>query len=184
MDVTHVLEGSVRKAGNRHPGSARSWLPGMPGRHLWADHGTVTSPTSSPFRTRFRHAIAKALELKLLPEEKQAIEHRGTSNAEAYRFPFDGQAAVDRRHFRRPQAATRRYCAHLSASPVQLDPNYAEAWSSTAIAQAEAAILAREGRQRAAGGRACPRSGPIFPKRCASRRATWRKKVTRRRRTH
>ena len=41
-------------------------------------------PTSSPCRTRSREAIVAALKLKLLPEEKKAIERRGTDNVEAY----------------------------------------------------------------------------------------------------
>ena len=45
---------------------------------------TATSTTSSRSRTRFRKAIVDALKLKLLPEEKKAIEQRGTTSAEAY----------------------------------------------------------------------------------------------------
>ena len=85
MDVSHVLEGSVRKAGSRLRISAQL-IAGDTGRHLWAERYDRDLTDIFAIQDEISHAIAKALELKLLPEEKKAIEHRGTSNAEAYRF--------------------------------------------------------------------------------------------------
>jgi adenylate cyclase len=134
MDVTHVLEGSVRKAGNRLRISAQL-VAGDTGRHLWAERYDRDLTDIFAIQDEISHAIAKALELKLLPEEKQAIEHRGTSNAEAYRFYLMARQQWIGGTFgdlKRDEAIAR-----ICQQAVQLDPNYAEAWALMAIAQAE-----------------------------------------------
>ena len=45
---------------------------------------TATSPTFSPSRTRSPSTIVDQLKVKLLPEEKKAIEQAPTENVEAY----------------------------------------------------------------------------------------------------
>jgi adenylate cyclase len=134
MDVTHVLEGSVRKAGNRIRISAQL-VAGDTGRHLWAERYDRDLTDIFAIQDEISHAIAKALELKLLPEEKKAIEHRGTSNAEAYRFYLMARQQWIGGTFgdlKRDEAIAR-----ICQQAVQLDPNYAEAWALMAIAQAE-----------------------------------------------
>ena len=85
LKVGYVLEGSVRKAGGRVRISAQL-IDGANDSHVWAERYDRDSTTSSRCRTRSPQAIVKALKLKLLPEEKKAIEQRGTTNAEAYNF--------------------------------------------------------------------------------------------------
>lgn len=134
MDVSHVLEGSVRKAGNRLRISAQL-IAGDTGRHLWAERYDRDLTDIFAIQDEISHAIAKALELKLLPEEKKAIEHRGTSNAEAYRFYLMARQQWIGGTFgdlKRDEAIAR-----ICQQAVQLDPNYAEAWALMAIAQAE-----------------------------------------------
>ena len=53
LGVSHVLEGSVRKAGKRVRITAQL-IDGATGDHVWADVTTATSPTSSRSRTRSR----------------------------------------------------------------------------------------------------------------------------------
>jgi adenylate cyclase len=134
MDVSHVLEGSVRKAGNRLRISAQL-VAGDTGRHLWAERYDRDLTDIFAIQDEISHAIAKALELKLLPEEKKAIEQRGTSNAEAYRFYLMARQQWIGGTFgdlKRDEAIAR-----ICQQAVQLDPNYAEAWALMAIAQAE-----------------------------------------------
>ena len=134
MDVSHVLEGSVRKAGSRLRISAQL-IAGDTGRHLWAERYDRDLTDIFAIQDEISHAIAKALELKLLPEEKKAIEHRGTSNAEAYRFYLMARQQWIGGTFgdvKRDEAIAR-----ICQQAVQLDPNYAEAWALMAIAQAE-----------------------------------------------
>jgi adenylate cyclase len=134
MDVSHVLEGSVRKAGSRFRISAQL-IAGDTGRHLWAERYDRDLNDIFVIQDEISHAIVTALELKLLPEEKQAIEQRGTSNAEAYRFYLMARQQWIGGTFgdiKRDEAIAR-----ICQQTVQLDPNYAEAWALMAIAQAE-----------------------------------------------
>jgi adenylate cyclase len=52
VGVSHVLEGSVRKAGGRVRITAQL-IDGATGEHVWAEATTAISPTSSRSRTRF-----------------------------------------------------------------------------------------------------------------------------------
>jgi adenylate cyclase len=134
MDVSHILEGSVRKAGSRLRISAQL-IAGDTGRHLWAERYDRDLTDIFEIQDEISHAIAKALELKLLPEEKKAIEERGTSNADAYRFYLMARQQWIGGTFgdlKRDEAIAR-----ICQQAVQLDPNYAEAWALMAIAQAE-----------------------------------------------
>lgn len=134
MDVSHVLEGSVRKAGSRLRISAQL-IAGDTGRHLWAERYDRDLTDIFEIQDEISHAIVKALELTLLPEEKKAIEERGTSNAEAYRFYLMARQQWIGGTFgdvKRDEAIAR-----ICQQAVQLDPNYAEAWALLAIAQAE-----------------------------------------------
>ncbi len=134
MDVSHVVEGSVRKAGSRLRISAQL-IAGDTGRHLWAERYDRDLTDIFEIQDEISHAIVKALELTLLPEEKSAIEHRGTSNPEAYRFYLMARQQWIGGTFgdlKRDEAIAR-----ICQQAVQLDANYAEAWALMAIAQAE-----------------------------------------------
>jgi adenylate cyclase len=134
MDVSHVVEGSVRKSGSRLRISAQL-IAGDTGRHLWAERYDRDLTDIFEIQDEISHAIVKALELKLLPEEKKAIEARGTSNAEAYKFYLMARQQWIGGTFgdvKRDEAIAR-----ICQQAVQLDPGYAEAWALMAIAQAE-----------------------------------------------
>jgi adenylate cyclase len=75
----------------------------------------------------------KALKLKLLPEEKKAIEHRGTTNLEAFNlYLMARQYSVTGNlgDARRSEAIVR-----LCQRAVELDPRYARAWALIALAR-------------------------------------------------
>ena len=134
MDVSHVLEGSVRKSGSRLRISAQL-IAGATGRQLWAERYDRDLTDIFEIQDEISHAIVAALELKLRPEEKKAIEQRGTSNADAYRFYLMARQQWIGGTFgdvKRDEAIAR-----ICQQAVQLDPNYAEAWALMAIAQAE-----------------------------------------------
>jgi adenylate cyclase len=133
-DVSHVLEGSVRKAGSRLRISAQL-VAGDTGRHLWAERYDRDLTDIFVIQDEISHAIVEALQLKLLPEEKKAIEARGTSNAEAYRIYLMARQQWVGGTFgdlKRDEAIAR-----ICQQAVQLDPDYVEAWALMAIAQAE-----------------------------------------------
>jgi adenylate cyclase len=135
LGVTHVLEGSVRKAGARVRITAQL-IDGAAGDHVWADRFDRDLTDIFAIQDEISKAIVAALQLKLLPEEKKAIENRGTASVDAYNLYL-----MARQHWiggkygdiRRDEAIVR-----MCRQAVSLDPDYAEAWALMALAQAEA----------------------------------------------
>jgi adenylate cyclase len=134
LGVSHILEGSVRKAGSRVRISAQL-IDGSSGGHLWAERYDRDLTDIFAIQDEISHAIVAALKLKLLPEERRAIENRGTASADAYNLYLKA-----RQHWiggvygdvGKDQAIVR-----LCKQAVALDPNYAQAWALMALAQAE-----------------------------------------------
>jgi adenylate cyclase len=132
LGVSHVLEGSVRKAGGRVRINAQL-IDGESGDHVWADRYDRELDDIFAIQDEISKAIVAALKLKLLPEEKKAIEQRGTTNAEAYnlyllarQYWVTGNQGDPRREER-----VMRICSKA----VEIDPYYAQAWALLAIAQ-------------------------------------------------
>jgi adenylate cyclase len=130
LKVSHVLEGSVRKAGGRVRISAQL-VDGASNNHVWAERYDRDSSDIFALQDEISAAIVKALKLRLLPEEKKAIERRGTDNAEAHNLYLmarqtyvTGQES-DARH----AEAIIRICERATA----IDPHYAQAWALMAI---------------------------------------------------
>ena len=132
LDVTHVLEGSVRKAGNRVRITAQL-IDGRTGGHVWAERYDRDLTDIFAIQDEISKAIVAALKLKLLPEEKKAIEQRGTVSAEAYNFYLMArqQWGTGNHGDRRREERIIRLCQ----CALEIDPNYARAWALLATAQ-------------------------------------------------
>jgi TolB-like protein len=85
LKASHVLEGSVRKSGRRVRITAQL-VDGASGGHVWAERYDRDLDDIFAVQDQISEAIVAALKLKLLPEEKKAIEQRGTTNPEAYKL--------------------------------------------------------------------------------------------------
>jgi len=134
LGVSHVLEGSVRKAGSRVRITAQL-IDGAKGDHIWADRFDRDLTDIFAIQDEISKAIVDALRLKLLPNEKSAIEHRGTSNVEAYNLYLMARqqwTSGNFGHVRRDEAIAR-----LCRQATVLDPNYADAWALMGLAQLE-----------------------------------------------
>jgi adenylate cyclase len=132
LDVTHVLEGSVRKAGNQVRITAQL-IDGMTGGHVWAERFDRDLTDIFTIQDEISKAIVRALKLRLLPEEKKAIEKRGTNNPDAYNFYLLArQYWITGNHgdMRREERVMR-----ICGRAVEIDPYYAQAWALLAIAQ-------------------------------------------------
>lgn len=133
LHVTHILEGSVRKAGDRVRISAQL-IDGSTGAHVWAERYDRDLDDIFAIQDEISKTIVSELKIKLLPEEKKAIEDRGTNSAEAYNFYLMArQYWITGSHgdIRREQRVIR-----ICERAVEIDPNYARAWALMAIAQA------------------------------------------------
>ena len=130
LKVSHVLEGSVRKAGGRVRINAQL-VDGETNSHVWADRYDRDSSDIFALQDEISEAIVKALRLRLLPEEKKAIERRGTSNADAHNLYLMARQTyiTGQEGDPRPAEAVIR----LAARATELDPQYAQAWALMAI---------------------------------------------------
>jgi len=132
LGVSHVLEGSVRKAGSRVRINAQL-IDGESGEHLWAERYDRDLEDIFAIQDEISKAIVEALKIRLLPEEKKAIEQRGTSSAEAYNFYLLARQYWVTGNHGDPRREERvmRICSRA----VEIDPYYAQAWALLAIAQ-------------------------------------------------
>ena len=132
LGVSHVLEGSVRKAGTRVRISAQL-IDGTTGSHLWADRFDRELTDIFAIQDEISKAIVEALKVKLLPAEKKAIEQRGTTSVEAYNLFLMARkywVAGNYGDIRREQRVIR-----LCKRATEIDPVYAKAWALMALAQ-------------------------------------------------
>ncbi len=146
LKVGHVLEGSVRKADGRVRITAQL-IDGATGGHVWAERYDRDLKDIFALQDEISQAIVGALKLKLLPEEKQAIEHRGTSDPEAYSLYL-----LARRYFvstREGQKPGLEAIERLCLRATEIDPDYAQAWALMAVAQT--AMHLTHGRPRDSG---------------------------------
>ncbi len=132
LKVSHVLEGSVRKAGGRVRITAQL-IDGASGEHVWADRYDRDLNDIFALQDEISEAIVQALRLKLLPEEKQAIEQRGTTNPEAYKFYLMARQYRDTGNSGNRRASD--LAIRLCRRAVEIDPNYAQAWALLALVQ-------------------------------------------------
>lgn len=134
LAVSHVLEGSVRKAGGRIRINAQL-IDGITGKHLWADRYDRDLTDIFAIQDEISKAIVDALKVKLLPTEKKAIENRGTTNVDAYNLYLMAR----QQWIGGPQGNPRREDAvvRLCQQATLLDPQYAQAWALMAFAQLE-----------------------------------------------
>lgn len=130
LKVSHVLEGSVRKAGGRVRISAQL-VDAKTNNHIWAERYDRDSSDIFALQDEISEAIVKALRLKLLPKEKKAIESRGTDSAEAHNLYLMARQThvTGQESDARSAEAIVRLCTRI----VEIDPNYAQAWALMAI---------------------------------------------------
>jgi adenylate cyclase len=129
LEVSHVLEGSVRKAGNRVRITAQL-IEGAGDSHVWAERYDRDLTDIFAVQDEISQAIVAALKLKLLPQEKTAITRRGTANADAYDlYLMARQIWINGGGDLRGHETIVRLCERA----VELDPAYAQAWALMAM---------------------------------------------------
>ncbi|HEX8013384.1 MAG TPA: adenylate/guanylate cyclase domain-containing protein [Casimicrobiaceae bacterium] len=135
LKVTHVLEGSVRKAGNRVRITAQL-IEGESDSHLWAERYDRDIDDIFALQDEISQAIVKALKLTLLPAEKKAIEQRSTTSPEAYKLYL-----MARQYNATGNSRHREVTVRLCKRAVEIDPNYARAWALLSVCQSNKVLL-------------------------------------------
>jgi adenylate cyclase len=133
LGVSHVLEGSVRKAGGRVRITAQL-VDGATNGHVWAERYDRDLNDIFSLQDEISQAIVKALRLKLLPDEERAIAQRGTANVEAYNLYLMARQAYITGH--EADAKRAEVLVRLCRRATEIDPNYAPAWALMALGQA------------------------------------------------
>ncbi|MBA1143988.1 adenylate/guanylate cyclase domain-containing protein [Mesorhizobium neociceri] len=133
LGVRYVLEGSVRKAGHRVRVTGQL-IDGKDGAHIWADRYDRDLTDIFAIQDEITHTIVEQLKVRLLPEEKTAIERTPTVNVEAYTYYLRG-----REFFREWTKSYLSMARRMFAMAVALDPNYARAYAG--IADCDSAML-------------------------------------------
>jgi adenylate cyclase len=132
LNVGHILEGSVRKAGNRVRITAQL-LDGATGGHIWAERYDRELVDIFAVQDEIAKSIVAALRVKLLPGELDLIVDRATSNADAYEWYLQGRAKFVESWGSKP---TMRIARELFSKAAEIDPGYAKAYAGIAACDA------------------------------------------------
>lgn len=137
FEVSHVVEGSVRKAEGRVRITAQL-IDAENCNQVWAERYDRELKDIFALQDEISKAIVSALRLKLLPKEKKAIEKRDTLDSDAYNLYLKARqywiTANDSDY--RPLEIVVRICRQATA----IDPEYAKALGLMALAQARLRI--------------------------------------------
>ena len=121
LGVRYVLEGSVRKAGDRVRISAQLIDPAT-GYHLWAERYDPDLTDIFAVQDEITEKIVKALEVKLTEGEQEQVARRYTDNLEAYDYFLRGrsyQAGITKE--------TNARARNMFERAIELDPTFAGA---------------------------------------------------------
>ena len=131
LGVQYLLQGSVRKAGDQVRISVQL-IDASTGFQTWADDFVGDLKDVFALQDQTALKIAQALNLKLTPQEKNAVQRRYTQNPQAYEAYLRGRALVDFIDLpKNLEAARTNY-----EKALQLDPNYAPALAGLSMVEA------------------------------------------------
>ncbi len=126
LGVNYLLEGSVRKAGDRIRVTGQL-IDGPTGGHLWADRYDRDLTDIFAIQDEITKTIVEQLKVRLLPEEKKAIGQVPTHNVEAYNYYLRG-----RQYYHYLTKWFVRLARQMFAKSVELDPDFAPGYAGMA----------------------------------------------------
>ncbi|MCX5801031.1 MAG: protein kinase [Candidatus Eisenbacteria bacterium] len=138
LDVGTVLEGSVRKAGNRVRVTAQL-VSVTDGYHLWSEKYDREMEDVFSIQDEISLAIVEKLKVRLLGEEKDRLLKRYTKNLDAYNLYLQGRWMWNRR----TEEGLKKAIGYFRQA-IEKDPNYALAYAglaSTYVVLPEHAVI-------------------------------------------
>jgi TolB-like protein/Flp pilus assembly protein TadD len=142
LGVAHVLEGSVRKAGDRLRVSAQL-IGADSGYHLWSETYDRDAKDIFKVQDEIAAAVVAALKAKLSPSQK--VSSRRTSSTEGYNEFLLGRQFYNRRNLDDWRRAIGAY-----QKAIAFDPHYGAAYAGLALSESflgdttgDAALLKR-----------------------------------------
>jgi serine/threonine protein kinase/Flp pilus assembly protein TadD len=123
LGAAYVLEGSIRRAGNRVRITAQ--LVEASTRHsVWAERYDRQLEDVFAIQEEIARSIAQALRITLTPQEEKTIARKPTENSLAYDFYLRGRSYAHRENM--------DYGLQMFEQAIQLDPNFALAHAGIA----------------------------------------------------
>jgi serine/threonine protein kinase/Tfp pilus assembly protein PilF len=126
LGVQSILEGSVRKAGEKLRITAQL-VSVEDGYHLWSDSYDIEMKDVLAVQEEISQNIVEALRVTLTPEERQSIAAPTTRNVEAYDYYLRGRSFHDQ--FRRKGV---ELALQMFTLAIKHDPDYALAYTGIA----------------------------------------------------
>jgi TolB-like protein/Flp pilus assembly protein TadD len=154
LGVAHLVEGSVRKAGDAVRIAARLTRADT-GEELWSENFTrnlkdvfavqseLAETIVAQVRDRLTGGAAGSADKQKIQAEVQAAEKGGTKNVEAHQFYLQGRFFENRHSEKSAREALAAY-----QHAVELDPGFALAWAGVAGTNVWLAAFATEGGQK------------------------------------
>ncbi len=119
LGAAYVLEGSIRRAGNRVRITAQ--LVEASKKHsVWAERYDRQLEDVFAIQEEIARSIAQALRITLTPQEEKTIARKPTENPQAYDFYLRGRNYLRQKQF--------EYALAMYQEAVKLDPNFALAY--------------------------------------------------------
>jgi TolB-like protein len=126
LSVGSLVEGSVRKAGNRVRVTVQL-ISAATEEHLWSSHYDKELDDIFAVQSEVAEKVAGELKNQLLDSEKRTLEKKPTENTEAYTCFLQG-----RELFREATEASIRQALDLFEKAIVLDPKFARAYVGVA----------------------------------------------------
>lgn len=132
LGVRYVLEGSVRKAGNKVRITAQLIDSNTDG-HVWAERFDRDLEDIFAVQDEVTQKIVSALQVQLSQVEQERLTFRDTDNLDAYDYLLRGKE-----HYLRFTREGNQQAQQLYEKAVELDPNYATALAELARVRVQA----------------------------------------------
>ena len=141
LHVSHLLEGSVAKAGNKLRITAQL-IQASDGNHLWSDTYDREMQDIFAVRSEVAQQVAATLKIRLLGEDKKRLDKKPTENLEAYNLYRQGRYYADKLS----EDGTKKAVPFFQQA-IDKDPRFALAYAGIAdnyVLAADAYIAPRE----------------------------------------
>ncbi len=132
LGVATLLEGSVRRAGNRVRVSVQL-INANNDEHIWAEDYDRDLTDVFAIQTDLAQKIASALQAKLSPNEKARLDQRPTQNTDAYLLFVQAHDYATQGEFLFRDTSLK--AEQLFEQAIKLDPNFAGAFAGLSLVE-------------------------------------------------
>jgi TolB-like protein/Tfp pilus assembly protein PilF/phage shock protein PspC (stress-responsive transcriptional regulator) len=133
LDVTYIMEGSVRRAGDRLRINAQL-IDARTDSHVWAETYDRTAADLFAIQSELAESIVAQLKAKLSPQQKAEIEERPTQDLDAFELYLQAKAIIDSYINATDVRAALLQALKSLDEAIQRDPNFVSAYCYAARA--------------------------------------------------